>query len=95
MRKQITRIAPLQTAKVLAVLYFSISLPFIILSSVLMLAMPGTGGFSMWFLLTPILYAVFGFLFTLFGAWVYNKVAPRVGGIEFSTSEVEEAPAAL
>ncbi|PUA16740.1 hypothetical protein [Glaciimonas sp. PCH181] len=95
MRKQITRIAPLQTTKVLAVLYFSISLPFIILSSLIMLAMPGTGGFSIWFLLTPIMYAVFGFLFTLFGAWVYNKVAPRIGGIEFTTSEVENASTSL
>jgi hypothetical protein len=29
----------------------------------------------------PLLYMVFGFLFTLLGAWIYNLVASRVGGI--------------
>ena len=93
MRKQIIRIAPLQTAKVLAVLYFAITLPFIILSTLFMWAIPGdrTSSFSGFILLTPILYALFGFVFTLFGAWVYNLVAQRIGGIEFETEEISAA----
>lgn len=92
MKKQIISIAPLQTAKVLAVLYFAITLPFIILSTLFMLVIPGdrTSSFSGFILLTPILYALFGFVFTLFGAWVYNKVAERIGGIEFQTQDVVE-----
>lgn len=93
MRKQIIRIAPLQTAKVLAVLYFAITLPFIILSTLFMWAMPGerSSAFSGFILLTPVLYALFGFVFTLFGTWVYNLVAQRIGGIEFETEEISVA----
>ena len=89
MRKQITNISPLQTAKVLAVLYFVITLPFLLL----MLVMPGSKQpfISSFLLVMPFFYALFGFLFTLFGAWVYNFVAKRVGGIEFTTQEVEDA----
>jgi hypothetical protein len=29
-----------------------------------------------------------GFVFTLFGAWVYNVIAARIGGFEFTTAEV-------
>lgn len=89
MRKQITNISPLQTAKILAVLYFAISMPLLLL----MLAMPGSkppyvSGFM---LALPFFYALLGFLFTLFGAWVYNFVAKHLGGIEFTTQNMEEA----
>ncbi|KXS32373.1 MAG: hypothetical protein ACYCY7_11270 [Gallionella sp.] len=89
MRKQITNISPLQSAKVLAVLYFAISLPLLLL----MLAMPGPKPpyVSGSMLALPFFYALFGFLFTLFGAWVYNFVAKHLGGIEFTTQNVEEA----
>ena len=88
MKKQIVHISQLQTAKVMAILYLVISLPFAVLTAVLELSQ-GRGGAG-WVMLVamPILYALFGFLFTLLGAWVYNKVAPRVGGIEFTTVEV-------
>lgn len=87
MKKQITHISPLQTAKVLAVMYFVIALPFLLL----MLVMPGPRPpfFSGLLLVMPIFYALFGFLFTLFGAWVYNFVAQRIGGIEFTTRDAD------
>lgn len=89
MRKQITNISPLQTAKVLAVLYFAIALPLLLL----MLVMPGPKPpYVSGFMLTmPFFYGLFGFLFTLFGAWVYNFVAKHLGGIEFTTKDVEDA----
>lgn len=89
MRKQITNISPLQTAKVFAVLYFVIALPFLLL----MLVMPGPKPpfFSGFLFAMPFFYALFGFLFTLLGAWVYNFVAKHVGGIEFTTQEVDDA----
>ena len=87
MKKQITHISPLQTAKVLAVMYFVIALPFLLL----MLVMPGPRPpfFSGFLLVMPFFYALFGFLFTLFGAWVYNSVAQRIGGIEFTTRDAD------
>jgi uncharacterized membrane protein len=92
MKKQITSISPLQTAKVIAVLYFIVSLPFLPLLALTMLGSGGQQHASPAFLLIlPFLYAVIGFVVTAFCAWVYNIVAKQVGGIEFTTSE---APAA-
>lgn len=36
----------------------------------------------------PPLYTVFGFIFTLIGAWIYNLVASKVGGFEYMTAEM-------
>ncbi len=93
MKKQLLRVSPLQTAKVLAALWFVITLPLILLMAIPMMAMPGPtppffGGFM---LAMPFFYALFGFLFTLFGAWVYNLLAKRIGGIEFTLQDVPEA----
>jgi hypothetical protein len=92
MKRQITSFSPLQTAKVFGVLYFAISLPFLLLMLLPMLATAGPKPpfLSGFMLAMPFLYALIGFLFTLFGAWVYNIVAARVGGIEYTTSDVDE-----
>lgn len=85
MKKQITSISPLQSAKVLAALYFVISVPFAL---IMLFTVPG--GFSKFFLLfAPVLYGAMGFVFTLIGAAIYNFVASKVGGIEFTTTAVE------
>jgi hypothetical protein len=39
-------------------------------------------------ILMPVFYTLFGFLFSLFGAWIYNLVAKRIGGFEFQTVEI-------
>lgn len=91
MKKQISRISPFQTAKVMALLYFAISLPMIALMSLFYSFMPGPkAAMGMMFIL-PFLYAVFGFIFTAIGAWVYNLIAKWVGGIEFTISEIENS----
>ena len=45
-------------------------------------------------LLLPLGYTVFGFLFTLVEAWVYNGLAARIGGIEFEVVPVASADGA-
>ncbi|MES2316670.1 MAG: hypothetical protein V4631_04180 [Pseudomonadota bacterium] len=88
MKKQITSVSMLQSAKVMAALYFVLSLPFLVIMGLgtMFSASPGLGIAMM--LIFPILYAVFGFLFTLLGAWIYNMVASKMGGFEFTTTEV-------
>lgn len=89
MKKQIVNISKLQTAKVMAVLYLVTSLPMVLLTGIPMYFGRSETSMSIgWLVAMPILYTVFGFLFTLLGAWIYNGVASLVGGIEFTTAEV-------
>jgi hypothetical protein len=90
MKTQIVNVSVLQSAKVAAVLYLVISIPICLL--MLIPAMMGGGsasGFSVvMVILMPVLYTVFGFIFTVIGAWIYNLVASHFGGFEFTTVEV-------
>jgi hypothetical protein len=88
MKKQIVRVSALQTSKVMAVMYLVISLPMLALAAIP--AWLSGQGTNLWLMLIlgPLLYTLFGFLFTLLGAWIYNLVAARVGGFEFTTAEV-------
>lgn len=88
MKKQIVHVSVLQSAKVMAVLYLVMSIPFVAIMAIPAMA---TGqGYSIGFLiLMPVLYTVIGFVFTAVGAWVYNLVAGKVGGFEFTTAEVD------
>lgn len=88
MTKRLIRIAPLQTAKVLAAIYFVVSIPVALLMAVPMVFGAGNLnpvlGIGM-LVAMPFLYALVGFLFTLLGAWVYNLVAAQTGGIEYTS----------
>jgi hypothetical protein len=87
MKKQIVQVSMLQSAKVVAGLYFVISLPVVLVLAALMSL--SAQGVNMWVLvLFPLLQAVVSFLFALLGGWTYNLVAARLGGFEFMTAEV-------
>lgn len=90
MKKQIVQVSILQSSKVMAALYFVISIPIALIMLIPTMLAPSPGvGFSLaMVILMPVLYAVFGFLFSLLGAWVYNLIAARIGGFEFQTVEV-------
>ena len=86
MKKQIVQVSLMQSAKVMASLYFVTTLPLVLL----MVLSGGFGAsfFSPILMLLPAAYAVCGFLGTLLAGWIYNLVAARIGGIEFQTVEV-------
>lgn len=87
MKKQVVSFAPLQAGKVMAAVYFVCSLPILVL--MLVPALSGSQQMPMFFIiLMPFLYAFFGFLFSLLGAWIYNIIAARIGGLEYTTVEV-------
>ena len=88
MKKQIARVSVLHNAKLMAVIYLVISLPLVVLMAIPMVMQEGFSASLMAIVLMPVLYTAFGFVFTLFGAWVYNGVAARVGGFEFTTVEI-------
>jgi hypothetical protein len=86
MKTQIVRISKLQTAKVMALLYLVISLPLMLfmVAPSLYMHQPIQWGMLLWM---PVMYAVMGFVFTFLGSWIYNGVASKFGGIEFTLSE--------
>jgi len=94
MRKRIRRVSVFQTAKVSAVLYGLMGLlvvPFLFLAT---LVSPGEanlfglGAGLVGALMVPVIYAVFGFIFTAIGCAIYNAVAGVMGGIEFEVEDV-------
>lgn len=92
MRKRITRIAPVQAGKVSAVLYGLISLPFALIMALTIMASPARNNVSMVLIIAmPVLYVLFGFLFSALTAWLYNVAAKWTGGIEFVTEEMPDA----
>jgi len=88
MKIQIKRFSTHQTAKIFAIL-FAIStlffLPFMALP--LLFSPEGAQGFSKAFAIMlfviPAFYFVFTYIFIRLGLWLYNKINPRFGGIEF------------
>ena len=81
MKKQIRHVSVFQSAKVMAVLFFVISIPFVLIMAIptLLLHRSDTGPGLFMLILMPFLYLVVGFLFSALGAWVYNLVAARIG----------------
>ncbi|HEX6052608.1 MAG TPA: hypothetical protein VFZ21_25260 [Gemmatimonadaceae bacterium] len=83
MRQQITRLSPLQTAKVMAAMYGLMGFIFI---PFMYFAMSRGSGDSvpggMFLILAPLAYAAFGFVFVAIGCLLYNFVASFTGGIE-------------
>ena len=92
MAQQLRRFSIAQTAKVLGLLYGLmglIILPFFLLG---VMFSPNETGFGVGFVVVlPILYGVFGFIFTAIGCALYNWVASMVGGIEI---ELDARPTA-
>lgn len=89
MKKQILRIAPHQSAKVIAVLYILLTLPFALIGIIGMVF--GSPESFLFLALSPIIYGVFGYIFCALFFWLYNIVANRIGGIEFETKNSPDA----
>lgn len=93
--RRITRIEPLQAAKIYGLITGLISLvfvPFFLLFSAVpaLLSTEDTGGLAAlgigmglaFMVILPVVYAFFGFIFGFLSALIYNAVAKRIGGIE-------------
>ena len=88
MKKQIVQVSVLQSAKVVAGIYFVIAIPIAFFCALFALFNgQGPSGLMM-AVFVALGYAIGGFLSSLLGAWIYNLVAARIGGVEFSTVEV-------
>lgn len=73
----------------MAILYFFITLPIIALMAIpVALSKNQIPGFPVALLIAlPFLYAIFGYIFTIYGCWVYNLVAKLTGGFEYTSDD--------
>lgn len=94
--KEIKRVDPLSTGKMLGALYFILGLVLILpvgLVSIvpLMLSEGGNNSFGtmgMFFMLgAPVIYGVFAFVSGVISAWLYNVIATYIGGIQIEMGE--------
>jgi len=82
-KRVVVRVAPLQAAKLVGVLYVilgAIGVPFFLLAVGDQIPL----GFA---ILIPLLYGLSGFIGTLVMCWLYNVLAARLGGVEVEVSE--------
>jgi hypothetical protein len=86
MKTQILHFSKLQSAKVMAVLYLVLSIPLTLIALLPPLLMHQPVPWSM-LLIMPIAYTLVGFVFTFLGAWIYNGVAAKLGGIEITVAQ--------
>ena len=84
---RVRRFGVIQTANMAAMMYFAMTLIFLIPTYFLINAMPDTDGTGMaWFsgamlFIIPPLYAAFGWVTTAIACLFYNMIAGFVGGI--------------
>lgn len=99
MKVQVKRFSSHQTAKVFAILMAVSSLIFVVPFSLIALFSPAAidangnevsfSGFSLMFLIMPIFQGAMGYVMVRFGMWIYNKITPHIGGIEFEFEVVD------
>jgi hypothetical protein len=81
--QRIQRFGIAQTAKVLGILYAMMGLVFLPLFVVANMLSPIPMGFNLVVaILVPVLYGIFGFIFTAIACALYNWVASFAGGVE-------------
>jgi hypothetical protein len=101
---RIRRFGVIRTATVAAVMYLVVSAIFLIPIALVLLAVPpSTDQFgrtvsgaqtAIVFVILPLFYAAFGWIFTAIMCLVYNLAARWTGGIEFEAIAVAAAPPA-
>ena len=92
MNKRLSRIAPWQAGKLFALIYFMVSLLFVIpMALVSAFARMPQGAKPPWglgfIICLPFLYALAGLVFVPLGCWVYNIAAKLVGGLQISVTD--------
>lgn len=87
MKINIRSFSVVQTSKIVAVLYFVLSLLFIPFLLTAFLANPQMSKGAWFLVLAPFAYGIMGFVITAIMCLIYNLLAKWIGGIEFTTEE--------
>ncbi len=84
MQYRIRRFEIHSTALTVAIMYFVLALVFVPIVYFAMRSAPGGALPPISLVLAPFLYAVFGYVFSAIGCWLYNIVAGWSGGVAFT-----------
>jgi len=91
MKIRLSNISILQTAKIAGILYAAFGLFFVPFGCAL-LAMgnsePAYPYLATFYICSPLVYAVIGFVTTALMVWLYNLIAKQIGGVEFTLDQV-------
>ncbi|WP_277184097.1 hypothetical protein [Caballeronia sp. BR00000012568055] len=91
MKKQISFIAPGQTAKALILVYLTFSVPIVLLAALIAFLQYGPSAVEVSTVLSALLLnAILGFVLLWIACHAYNWVASRFGGIEIVLSDAPE-----
>jgi len=92
MKKQMIRISILQSSKILTAMYVLmgciytlIGIPMIIFGN------PGLRVMGVVYLFMPVIMGIFGFVFFVIFAAIYNFLAKQFGGVEVEVRDVDHA----
>ena len=86
--KRLSRIAPWQAGKLFAVIYFAMSLVFVLPLGLVSVFAPMPRFLRLGLVvLVPFLYALLALILVPLACWIYNVAASLVGGLEFSVTE--------
>ena len=86
--KRLARISPWQAGKLFAVIYFAMSLVFVVPLGIVSTFMPMHHFLRFGLVvLVPFLYALLALVLVPLGCWIYNVAASLVGGLEVSISD--------
>jgi hypothetical protein len=95
MRRIVTRIAPWQSAKTLALAYFALGVPFAVLLGLLEMITPDVPGQAkiglLFYVALPFIYGIAGLIFVPLGCLIYNKAAAIAGGVELNVETRSDA----
>ncbi len=90
MKKQVTRISILQSSKIVTALYVLMGFIYTLIG-IPMMIFGGTQArlIGIFYTLAPIFIAIFGFVFFVIFAAIYNYLAQWLGGIEFELKDID------
>jgi hypothetical protein len=101
--KQVRKFRVLSVAKITGIIYACIGILVIPIAFIVVAAgltqtgsvgVGGVLGGVMLAVIAPVFYGTMGFIMGGLAAWIYNKVADRVGGIEVLVEDVHDQRAA-
>jgi hypothetical protein len=94
MKKQIVAVSILQSSKIVVALYFFMGFLYTLIGIPMVLLAHGPAKIiGIVYCFGPILFAVFGFIFFVVAAAIYNLLAGWLGGLEFEVKDAEDASA--